>query len=769
MGQTVTNRKLSPAFCAFLLTAPLLGALLAGPGTALPPPTVGSPLTLSNRFNDTTDLQITYAPTGEGLAAWHESNGSTNTVWSARYNVTSGWAAPTFHYAASATAGGLQVAMDAVGTASFVWVTYTSPNQLWYARSFANGSSSAPVLLRTANTNIVGFFPNTVMAVGPTGSMFVFWSEYGGLSAAWAVAVDAAGVVDSVTRIDGGSTAVFEKVLAPLTFPSGAASALACDRRGTVANLTESIYTPTGGWVNPVVVATNLSNGCNKMGGGIDAAGNINIVFLASLNNSLVLIRHPVGGAWAGPQAFYTATGSNRIDDLGVDVQAGGTALVSWRTSVGSPPTGVSSAYASSFDPGAGWSTPVRLANNVTSQVNVALASTPGGSGLALFSPPANSTFTLSVAQFSHLTGCGGWSAPVDTGLGPSNYNYLAAALAPSGHGHLFFQAYNGAHWEARVAPASLDLPAPLKVTAPSPGSNTSDSLGAFQGTVEPGATVSALGATTVALGDGSFTLLVPLHAGANSVEVVASFAAPWMGCREAVTVDIWYNDPLPQLLLDFAQARADLNATSAALADAQGQLSALQARADALEASGNATAAEFDATKSELTVAEASLGATAAHLLEVQGQLDNTSQELARVKVKFPWLESNLTAAQADVVAAQAKVAALQAANSDTQGALSVAQARIILLESKQNSSTALIRESADNNAALSGQVATLSLVSTIALLAAIVSILLAFAWKRGGGGAVQEPKASKGGKAPEPAEPGQAREPPAVPGRDR
>jgi len=767
----VANRKLAPALCALVLTAPLLGALLAGPGSALPPPTVGSSLTLSNRFNETSDLQVAYGPTGDGLAAWVESNGSTRTVWSARDNTTSGWAAPAFHYATSASAGRLMIGMDAAGTASVAWISFTSPNQLWYARSFANGSASASALLRTANTGIIGISPYTVMEVGPTGSMFVFWSETGGVSASWAVVVDAAGAVDGPTRIDGGSTAVFEKVMAPDPL-SGAATALACDRRGTVANLTESRYAPGTGWTTPVVVAPNLSNGCSTMDGGIDSAGNINIVFYASLNDSLVLIRRPAGGPWAAPQPFYTTTGSDNLETLKVDVQAGGTALVSWRTR--DMMWDLYSAFVSSFEPGSGWSAPTRLASNVIQSVNLALASTPGGSGLALFTPPVNDTFTLSVAQFTRMTGCGGWSAPVDTGLA-SNYNYLAAGLAPSGDGHLLFQAYNGAHWEARAAPVSLGGPARLKVTVPSPGSHTSSSLMVFEGTVEPGATVSAAGATTVALSDGSFSMLIPLRVGVNSVDVLASFADPWLGCRDEVTVPVIYDDPLPQLLLDVEQARADLNATTAALAVAQAQLAAAQVRADSLEAAGNATAAELDAAKGDLAAAQASLDATAADLLDVQAQLNTTSEEMARVKVQFPWLESNLTAAQADLAGAQAEVDALQASKAETQIDLFDAQARIMVLETQQNASAALIRESADNSAALAGQVATLSLVSFIALLAAIAGLIVAFVIARGGrggsGGAgrVQEPTPSKGGAAGESTEPGEEREPERLSDSDR
>ena len=705
------------AACALLLTASLLGTLLAAPAAAFPPPNVGAFVTLSNPFNETQDLAMVYSPSGEGVAAWIETNGSTSSVWSARYRALSGWSAPSFHYGTTVGVGYLRQGADAQGNAVLLWVEFGGTQSVWLGGSDASGVVSASLRLRNVSVSFVG---PPVMRVDSSGNAFAFWGEWDGANTSgWAAVIDSTGAVAGPTRIDGGSNAVFEKAVLP-DASGGGATALWCDRRGTVANLTEARYTPAFGWSAPAIAVPNLSNGCSMMDAGIDGGGNITVLFFASLNRSLVLIRQPAGGPWEAPTPFFSSSGTTYVDVISLDVQSDGAAVATWR--VWDFMDDSFSLFARVFTPETGWSATQQLTDRLFTPSGIVAAQAPGGSALVLFSPPSNSTYTLSLAQFTRGVGCAGWSAAVDSGLGNANYNYLATALSPSGGGHLLYRVYNGARWEARAAAVALARAPPLVVTTPADGVHVASATAFFSGTAPPNSTVAAAGSQTTAFADGTFSLGVPLLSGPNNITVTSTAAEPWPGCQDSVAVRVTFDDPVPGLLAALNTTRDQLNATASALASAAANFTAAQARVDALEASGNATQADLDAARAELAAANATIEGVKGDYAQVSASLNATADELARVKVQFPWLESNLTAVQASL--------------ADAVQALDEAQARVALLDAQQNQTSGLVRDTTAQNAALAAQVSVLSIVAFVALLAAIASMGLVLRQARGGGG---------------------------------
>lgn len=729
------NRPTAAALAALLVTAPLFAALFAAPAAALPPPAYGSSTALSNPFNESADVHMAYSANGEGLAVWREYNSSTNTVWSKRYTPGVGWSPPVFHYAASSSVGYLTAAMDDAGTGTILWVTFSAPQRLLYTRASAGTTPSPPTILHNAS----GTFSGAVaMRLGGSGTMFAFWSQ-SGPSQSWAVVVDSSGSVDGPVRVDGGSSAVFEKDVLP--DPKGpGASALWCDRAGSVANLTVSRYDPTAGWSTPEVVSANLSNGCNRFGADIDASGNIVVAFYASINASLVAIRHRAGGEWEPPVPFWQNTGPGLVDHLAVRMSADGRSVVTW--TVEDFILMRNSAYGTSDTDTGRWRTPATLALNVDSPLTVVTAGTPQGHVLALYSPRINGSYYPSLAQFTRLPGCSGWSGPTDLGLWSITQNYLAAGLSKAGQGHILFRVWAGSAWQVLAVPVSLDIPrGAVTVTSPAEGTHYSTPAAVVEGLADAGAFVTAGGARTQVSSDGTFALPVPLLPGANSVLVEVELEDPWEGCSAAAEpLTIFFDDPVPGLVADLESTRAELNATQQLLWDTQADLGAARARIDALEASGNATEAKLDAARADLDAANDTLTGLVSELTELATELNATMEELGRVKVQFPWLEANLTAAQAQVASMEATIATLTAQNSASQVSLAEAQSEILLLKARENQTTTVLQDTADNNADLANQVAMLSLFTFIALIAAIAAIAaIAVGYKqsRGGGGA--------------------------------
>ncbi|HEX9708944.1 MAG TPA: hypothetical protein VGB42_03120, partial [Candidatus Thermoplasmatota archaeon] len=386
--------------------------------------------------------------------------------------------------------------------------------------------------------------------------------------------------------------------------------------------------------------------------------------------------------------------------------------------------------------PSGQWEPPYSFARDLFSPGDFDGVALAGGGALVEFSPVNNSVYTLGLAQ-RPPAGCGGWESAPDAGVGNVSYGF-AAARAGAGSVVLLFGQYAASTNRVMAAfvdvVASSAVPAPT-VTYPPDGSNVSSPVAVVEGFTEPFFAVYAGGAVGQAGANGSFRVPVPLLSGANRLAVRA--APVGATCLSLATLlTLTFEDPVPGLVADLAKARADLDGALGALGAAQAQLDAAQARIDALSASGNATQAELDAALADLAAANETLQRMKGDFSRLTANLTATQEELDRVKVQFPWLEANLSAAQANVTAFKGEIVAVEAQLDASQAALAEADAEILLLKARDNQTTTLLQDATDNNAALSGQVTTLSIVAFIALLAAIAAIGLALVQGRRGGG---------------------------------
>lgn len=204
--------------------------------------------------------------------------------------------------------------------------------------------------------------------------------------------------------------------------------------------------------------------------------------------------------------------------------------------------------------------------------------------------------------------------------------------------------------------PAPDTAPPNLILTAPANGSVTNRSSVWLAGTTEPGARVSVGGVEATVGGNGSFGLAVALAPGANVLFVTAWDGA---GNQANATLDVTFQDPVPVLEAQLAQARLDL--------------AAAQARVDVLGAEANATQALLVAVEADLTSAEASLALAEASVAALQSGANATQGELEGAR-------ANLTAAQASLVSTQGRMAALQADANKTHADLEAARVNVSL-----------------------------------------------------------------------------------------
>jgi hypothetical protein len=713
------HRLNAAAVCALLLTAPLFAVLLAAPAAAIPPPTVGQVVTLSNPFNDTRDLQVAHADTGDAVAAWVENNGSEYTVWSARFSPATGWSMAHLHFAQSSPLYYLQLDIDAGGNASLVWVKWRAPPAVWYGLSPADGSPPPPLLVANVTGQSSGL---PAMSVGPDGKAYVFWGEYSsGAYSGWAAVIDATAGVVGPTRIDGGSRFVFDKAILP---DGSGATALWCDRNGTRANLTSSYYAPGTGWSSPTLVAENVSFGCYYMAAGIDGAGDITVLFYSSTNRAILEFRRPAGGVWSEATDFWTHTGLETVESLDAEVHPDGTVMATW---IEADLYDLQSGFARIWTPGVGWGPVTQYVDRLYGYAQVASAPIAGGGAIAVFSPVANSTYTLGLAYHGPVSGCDGWSVMMDAGVGDVYPYGIDVSAGPPGQASVAFRGFAGSHLVARVAVVSLTLPEPVLVTSPADGTQLTSPVATVEGWAPPGSLVRVSGSLSYAGPDGSFSVAVPILVGTNVLQVWATYGAPWDGCVSApTTLTVVFDDPVPGLIADLDAARADLNGTAAALAVAQ-------ARVDALETSGAATHADLDAARADLDAVQDALAGAESNLtglaleidaltaaLEEAQQAMNGTMTLDEFASFRSLMQSELDNSSRLIGDAWFEIEATQAELADTEARLAAAEA---------NAQAAV-----DTNAELSTQVANLSMVASIALLAAIAAVALSFLLARRG-----------------------------------
>src|SRR3972149_960506 len=120
------------------------------------------------------------------------------------------------------------------------------------------------------------------------------------------------------------------------------------------------------------------------------------------------LTPQPAGGPWEAPTPFFSSSGTTYVDVISLDVQSDGAAVATWR--VWDFMDDSFSLFARVFTPETGWAATQQLPDRLFTPSGIVAAQAPGGSALVLFSPPSNSTYTLSLAQFPRGVGCAGWS-----------------------------------------------------------------------------------------------------------------------------------------------------------------------------------------------------------------------------------------------------------------------------------------------------------------------------------------------------------------------
>ena len=469
------------------------------------------------------DPRIALLPTGTAIVVWSGLNESgLGDVWASSFNPASGWSGGSPVWGDDGTRphyiGGPRIVADPANEfAVVVWEAALEPSYaLWgvFAGRFVPGQGwSEPALLTGPRPDWSDRWGDPV-AINAQGHVIAAWVEEGGIlgttryfpGVGW----------NGYYRLDTGGRVVGLSVLASLT----TWVVVWEDWNETTDNVTvrSSSFAPELGWEEPVEIARNSVNPRLS----IDETGNAVVVLCDYLQSSIVIHQLRPSGGWTMVDRFPIGMWEG-VPSLTCHPQiafdSSGNGVVVWEdwTSSGR------AVWATRKGPGVSWG----------SRAIIVGPHSPPEAGRD-FPPPRMS-------------------------MGPSGVAAIAWQQIERTYDEVL-QAF-GSEVDTWVAvsssPADLTPPA-LVLAKPSPDFTTTKPTITVSGFTEPSATLDVNGVWAAVASDGSFSIVISLTEGRNTITAVATDPA---GNTAVASVDVTFVNPLDavsQKLLDTEIALAD-------------------------------------------------------------------------------------------------------------------------------------------------------------------------------------------------------------------
>ena len=327
---------------------------------------------------DASTGDIAVDPSGNAMAIWTENDGIRDNVAVNRYIAGTGWAGPVLIDGTPYDAGGPHVALDGTGNGNAVWHQWDGSSWTIYAARFTTGGGWAPPVVIDSSSAFGSGWP--AIATNPAGTMFAVWQQYDGSynseyanrfsGGAWAPSATLletlpgdVGWQDVTVDTAGNAYAVWSQLL-----PTGKAYA-ARFNAGT------STWGPAGR-------LDSASGQPYETRAAIDGSGNAFAVWRQNDGTRDSIYADRYTGAWGG-NVRVERDDAGSIRQLGLSVNANGQAVAAWTQDDG----GIWNVYASAKEPYYGWwinSIPMELSSTGDAeQPRVAMSAT--GQGFVVF------------------------------------------------------------------------------------------------------------------------------------------------------------------------------------------------------------------------------------------------------------------------------------------------------------------------------------------------------------------------------------------------
>lgn len=438
-------------------------------------------------------------------------------------------------------------------------------------------------------------------------------------------------------------------------------------------------------------------------------------------------------GGWEAAATLTTDVASSHAQPE-VALDGSGRAFALWRAT---PSTGAHRIDAALHPHGGSWLLPATVGRTLSGGEYHLVPLAAGGPMTAVFVGDNSSYYGVTGATW---TGTSGWSAPTFIHDLPGEDTWgLTASAGPDGGAIVGFEHMENNDTLTRVATTVHFVPGAGWGAEDSPAP-PGDWARFFPGVAAgPGGSAAALYITRDATGDRVF---LARYQAPDTAPPGLALTAPADGAHTDTGSVLVQGTTEPG-------ARVEVGGTAAAVAP-DGSFQARVAldpgantvTVTATDAAGNRATAFVDVTFDD------PVPALQAALEEAQANASAAAEGLAAAQGDLAAAVDDLNATQSDLSDAQAELAAASQDRASLRDALAASTDEVRLLQAQQNQTASTLIDTTDSNAALSGQVATLSLVAFIALVAAVAGIGLTLVQARRGGG----PPPAEGGRPPAP-----------------
>ncbi len=546
---------------------------------------------------DSAGIDSCYNPTvavdgsGNAIAVWQESISWVNSVWANRYVVGEGWGTAEVIEEQADEAGLPKVVVDQSGNATVLWEQFTSGHaQIW------------------SNRYVVGEGWGTEEEV----------EQYVEDAFSVDIAVDDAGCVVAVW----------------------------CQNDLSQYNVSANRYVPGEGWGAAEMISGNASGSAAEPKVAVDSSGDATAVWCQyDTGDGLYSVwsnRYTVGAGWGAAELLELNDTEEALFPRVAD-DGSGRAMVVWQQQ----DADVDSIWSNMYAPGEGWGTPRTVEDNDLYATIPKVVFDKTGNATAVWHQWDGERNTISSSRY--IGGVGWGEMELASNYGTGSCTSVNPAIDGFGDVFAVWLQYDGFRhnvW-ANVYTCPDTTPPALHIESPADGLTVEIPAVTVAGTTEPGATLRVDGVLVSVEADGSFSCVVLLVNGTNTIMATATDL--WDNSA-LVWVNVTFVDPVAALETQLAAALDALAALQDELDAALAEAAALQDALDAANADIAWLEAQLDSALGLLAVLQAQLYAAEAELADVQAELEAADGDVEALEDQLAEALANLTAAEGDL-----------------------------------------------------------------------------------------------------------------------
>jgi hypothetical protein len=581
--------------------------------------------------------QVVVDNSGNAIAVWYQHDGSNWNIMANRYTVGYGWSTATLiEFDNSGDASSPEVDMDGSGNAIVVWHQHDGlVENIWANRYLVGIGWGTPTIVENDDTGDA-FGPQ--IAVDATGNATAVWYQNDG-------ALDHAWGNRYVVGVGWGTPALIEtenlgnvKETQVANDGNGNAMAVWTQNDGIRDNIWANRYIVGFGWGTASLIETDNLAGAGDPQVGMDAAGNALAIWQQDTGAiwNVWSNRFDIGSGWGTPELIEN---DNSGDALRPQIagEESGDALATWQQDDGSD----TNIWASRYDVGSGWGTPVLLENeNTGNAIDPKPALDGKGNAVVVFGIWSGSEWNIWSNQFNSMTGWG--TATIIETENAGNAFRPEVSMDASGNAISVWYQDDGLRfniWANRYIMPD-DVAPTIDLTSPSNGLTTDVPTATVSGTTEPGVHLTVNGVVANVESDGTFEFQLALMEGEN---VITATATDSSGNSDSDSVTVTYTIPSSNHEQELMDTKEMLNQTLDELADMLETL--------------NQTIMDLADTENELNITQEELAAIEADLAEAQSKLNDSLAEIVELDDDINDVEDELLTLQNDLLAFQTEL----------------------------------------------------------------------------------------------------------------